>query len=133
MSLARADVERPDAISEIPGEPKHPIRPDDIRVSESGAAGRFGKFEVELSAGKLIQFFQARGWWISFSITELTAFYQKKGWDPNLMFFGLAGLWWSNSPLLGGWNKSWPCIAIDSDGRCNVTDVFIERCAKGGQ
>lgn len=90
--------------------------------------GSFGKAEVEISAGKLVQFFQSRGYWCSFTIDELARYYTLRGWNSNSMFFGLMGLWFDDG-MMGAWRHAHPCIAINNAGACFVTKEFIDRCA----
>lgn len=106
------------------------VRPDDVKLSEADTVlGGFGKAEVEQSAGKLVRFFQSRGYWCSFSLDELQRYYREKGWYTNSIFFGLAGAWYDDSTLSPGWVQSWPCIAIDTIGLHYVTEHFVLRCA----
>lgn len=118
-------------VVESSGETNAVLRPEDVEVSPAGTAGNFGKFEVELAAGKLVQFFQARGGWVTFTITELAAFYKRKKWDPNFMFFGLLGPWYDDSlglALMGSpWKESEIYVVQGSDGRYRVTDLFLKR------
>lgn len=105
------------------------IRPQDIKISDIGTVpGSFGKAEVEISAGRLVQFFQGRGYWCSFTIEELARYYTLRGWDPNSMFFGLAGVWYDDG-IIDSWRNSDPCIAITGSGKCFVTAEFIDKCA----
>lgn len=104
-----------------------PLRPEDIKVRNpdtNPCCGGFGKHEVEASAGKLIQFFQFRGHWGSFSMTELYNFYQLKGWDVDEILFGLAGAWFDDGP--GVWRNA---SYIGHFGTEMVVDKeFIRRC-----
>lgn len=100
----------------------------DINVQETLACGRFGKYEVEVAAGKLMTFLQERDTeWSSFTIRELAVFYESKHWEPNMMFFGLLGPWLDDC-MLGGYRESRPCLAIDDTGAYNVTKHFVDRC-----
>lgn len=57
--------------------------------------GGFGKAEVEVAVGMLVQFLAANGdnWAHPFSFRQLFAFYTSKDVDPNEMLFGLIGPW----------------------------------------
>ena len=103
--------------------------PKDIHLLDTGvlAGGGFGKFEVEEAAGHLVEFFRDRGGWSRFTIPDLISFYTRKDWNINLMFFGLAGVWYDDAQTLGGWRKAHPCVAFREDG-CFITDLFIRKC-----
>lgn len=106
------------------------IRPDDIKLqNDSVMGGGFGKAEIEKSAGKLVRFFQSRGYWGPFTFDQLQRYYREKGWNVGNAFFGLTGLWYDDTMLGSEWKESWPCIAIDAAGLHYVTDQFILRCA----
>lgn len=116
-------------VSELPGGSMgHPIRPKDIKLRNGLVDGRLGKVEVERIAGHLVEFFQSRTRWCAFTLEELREFYLSRGWDPNVMLFGLAGHWFDDGGM-GGWTNSFSYLAFGPDGDCHVTNVFIERCA----
>lgn len=110
------------------------VPPSAIKIRESGAAGMFGKHEVELAAGKLVAFFQKKGRWDKFSITELYNFYKSNNWNPDLMFFGLSGRWFDDSPIMiltgTPWVESDTFLVLGFDGYYRVTDLFIQKCLK---
>ena len=95
-------------------------------------AGCFGKAKVELSAGRLLEFFRHRDRWCSFTTEELRNFYlAHKGWDVNQMFFGLMGGWLDKEP--NSENSQWVApiriyLACNESGRWYVTDQFITAC-----
>jgi len=115
-------------VFESPTDNRFHIRPDDIKLINDSVAGVFGKAEIEQSAGKLVSFFQSRGYWCPFTLDELQRYYKEKGWNTNAVFFGLVGAWYDDT-FLPTWNESWPCLGISPDGLHYVTDHFILRCA----
>jgi len=118
-------------IYETPGsiDPTVP-RPRSLALDHNGpSVGKFGKYEVEEAAGKLLSFIQSRGnCWLSFTILELVEYYQTQGWDPNIMFFGLCGAWYDDSMSTLDYRKSRCCLALDPNGQYHVTSLFIETC-----
>lgn len=102
------------------------VKPEDIAFPRYGfSIGKFGKSEVEESAGKLVKFFQDRGTgWAAFTFHELHVYYTNKGWKPEEMLYGLLGAWMDD----GSW------MVVESVAYvvhwCNfltVTENFIER------
>ncbi len=103
------------------------IAPGDI----TNLSGTFGKFEVEEAAARIVAFFTDRGKWRDFTIEEMANFFRSKGWNPNTMFFGLLGGWWSDSGFGGDWiEPRHVYFAFTKDGTCLVTEEFIGKCAK---
>ncbi len=92
--------------------------------------GTFGKAEVEWSAMHLIEYFKLRGAWTTFTIAELTRFYEMKGWNSNTMFFGLLGGWYDTGGMGGLAAPRRIYLVCLPDGKWCVTDKFIERCAR---
>ncbi|OHA89328.1 MAG: hypothetical protein A2653_01390 [Candidatus Zambryskibacteria bacterium RIFCSPHIGHO2_01_FULL_43_25] len=96
------------------------------------AVGRFGKHEVEVAAAKLLLFFRSRGEWTRFTIRELVEFYNSQGWDPDLMFFGLSGVWYDDASLKQANREEWtdapPYLVLFTDGRYAITEKFIRAC-----
>lgn len=104
------------------------IRPEDFDLSQP-LLNTFGKAEIEWAAKKLLVFFQSRGYWFGFTLQEMIIFYNAKGWNPNLAFFGLMGGWYDDATFVGGWvETSDVYIAIGADGTYYVTDKFVEKC-----
>jgi hypothetical protein len=57
------------------------------------ACGRFGKFEVEKAAGRLVSYLRWRNeGWKPFTLSELTRFYVAKQWEDDILY-GLLGSW----------------------------------------
>lgn len=111
------------------GVSKHTPSPRDIARRDSGAVkGGFGKYEVEEVAGRLVSFFEEKGFWSEFSIEELGDFYRQRGWDPNTMLFGLLGPWYDDGAL-GSFRQFEPLIVYSPDGKMVVTERFIARCS----
>ena len=106
------------------------IRPQDIELDHSFATGRFGKYEIEETAGRLVAFMQFKGRWARFTISELYKFYELKGWNPDKMFAGLTGAWCDYGELANLWLETLPLLCFDLDGSCFVTDLFIKACAE---
>ncbi|MCR4274503.1 MAG: hypothetical protein NUW02_00410 [Candidatus Campbellbacteria bacterium] len=104
-------------------------RPSDISVRPTGATGRFGKLEVEVSAGRLVLFFQRKkgDLWAGFHLQELMKFYEENLWDPNLVFFGFWCSWLDMaSPQ---WMSPDQVLLVQDDrGVFHVTNRFIEAC-----
>lgn len=108
------------------------IRPHDIMAGKSGSLlSTFGKKEVEISAERLILFFQSYGYWTTFTLSELQEFYRKNNWDFNKALFGLVGGWFDDCGMFGNWITPVEVfLASDSIGNYYVTNHFINRCAK---
>ena len=112
--------------SEI-GEPIASTRPKDIKEIK-------GKWsddpEVKESVMLLIQFFQRRGCWCSFTISELMRFSKRKGRNPNLIFYGINGPFYSPYPqIIGSYNtQPEPWLVTHGDGKYVITTAFLERC-----
>jgi hypothetical protein len=66
------------------------IRPEDI---PDGNIFRFGKAETECAVGNLLGFFKEKGYWASFTISELYEYSKRVGFDPDGMLAGLIGYW----------------------------------------
>ena len=91
----------------------------------------FGNYEIESAAEKLILFFQSYGYWTTFTLEELRAFYLRNGWDFNKAFFGLMGGWYDDCGPFSVWlEPAEVFIASDSQGNYLVTNHFIDRCSK---
>lgn len=104
--------------------------PQDIRLDFGGTCGgRFGYSEVEHSAGRLVQFFQQQGNWNPTPVSNIREFYATKGWNPDAVFYGLAGLWIHIAPMCPEYIETHPCVVFDEKGNFCVTVEFIERCA----
>ena len=107
-------------------------RPSRIILSDScSARGGFGKCEVEVSAGHLVQFMREtkHDSWQMFKLPELAAFYQKQGWNSNEMLDGLTGAWLD---LGQGWPEIYETdifIVNLLGGDFVVTEEFVRRCA----
>lgn len=107
---------------------KHPIQPGDIHVGEcDNVLGGFGKHEVEVSAGKLVKFFQSRESWCKFTLSELAEFYRQNGWEPNEMLFGLMGGWYDDCGF-GVWREGINFIGHTGKRLC-ISEYFIQQCA----
>lgn len=106
------------------------IRPSMVQLTPNGQTMRsFGKFEVEVTAGRLVQFFREKDYWGVFRLTELFEFYRLNGWDPDTMLFGLIGRWHDD----GGTMIHWPSsqhLGMASDGSVYVTKEFVAACAR---
>jgi hypothetical protein len=131
--IQQVGAERPE-IASVSDRPIPQVHPREIQLRDTGATsiGTFNKNEVEISAGHLISFFQARGKWCGFTISDLVRFYDERGWDRNVMFFGLMGTWYDDGAL-GSWKNQYGETWIVQDPRGNmfVTGEFIERCLYG--
>jgi len=91
----------------------------------------FGKAEVELAAGRLLEYFRLRSIWCSFTIEQLQNFYKEKGFEPGGMFFGLIGGWYDDGGFGGAWREPGEIyLACDKSGNYCVTDKFIARCSQ---
>jgi hypothetical protein len=125
-------------IEERPGEVRFPTPPGKIKLQPGlvkehpPSAGDFGKAETEAAAGKLIAFFQARGWWVSFGIGELVSFYTERGWEIDDMFFGLIGTWYDDSSHEFRQPEE-IFIVLGNDRRYRVTNQFITLCFQGNR
>ncbi|PIZ98740.1 MAG: hypothetical protein COX77_03535, partial [Candidatus Komeilibacteria bacterium CG_4_10_14_0_2_um_filter_37_10] len=97
------------------------IRPKDLSVSNINTIGKFGKCEIEKSAGMLVKFFQTvkNNRWAPFTITELHQFYLAEEANPDKMFYGLAGLFFDDGGL-GSIREANPCLMFDSTGKICV-------------
>jgi hypothetical protein len=106
------------------------IRPEDVKLDSCGAvAGVFGKYEVEISAGRLVQYFRyRRKGWTYVSLTELRDFYQQNHWDWNRMLFGLMGAWWDDGGA-GSIVEGVDCLVYVNDA-LYPTKEFVSRCAR---
>jgi hypothetical protein len=109
---------------------KYKIDPENVVLNESGAVrGEFGKYEVEQSAGRLVQFFQYhRKGWKCFTFTELRGFYQQNNWDWNEMLFGLMGSWYDDGGA-GCIIEGVICVVHWKDTLW-VTKEFVDRVAR---
>lgn len=108
------------------------IFPSQVFIHNTGPAdgvGRFGKHEVEVTAGRLCAFFQRRGnKWSSFTVAELISFYREQGWPTDDPLFGLNGVWFDDGGM--GAYRVPAEVYLASDGtKFFVTNKFIERCA----
>lgn len=120
-------------VNETSGIRSQAVRPQDIKIRDTGAAGRFGKHEVEMAAGRLLAFFQEMGRWGKFTLTQLLNFYQAKGWNPDMMFFGLLGVWYDDSMMymMAGrspWLEAPVYLVLDDSGCYRITDLYIRQC-----
>jgi hypothetical protein len=102
-------------------------KPLELKVSETDTIGRFGKHEVEVSAGRLIRFLQLRNAWTDFSYGELMRFYEAKGWNPDTILYGLHGNWGDDAGIYT-WRRAHLYIAQNENGRLFVTDFFVRQC-----
>lgn len=92
--------------------------------------GRFGKCEVEQSAGKLLCFLQTQSReWEPFKFSDLAAYYEQQGWNPDAAFFGLTGLWWDDGMMTNGYRETDPRVICLGD-KWAVTNLFIEGCMR---
>ncbi|MEK7628775.1 MAG: hypothetical protein AAB421_05185 [Patescibacteria group bacterium] len=107
------------------------IRPRDITVRPRCSAGRFGKCETEIAAGRLVLFFKQRGYWSAFTTAELRAFSVEKGLlgEKEDLLFGLTGFWLDDGVLSFRYVGD-TYIVLLPDGTCAITEKFIEQCAK---
>ncbi|KKQ35546.1 MAG: hypothetical protein US50_C0012G0011 [Candidatus Nomurabacteria bacterium GW2011_GWB1_37_5] len=111
---------------------RYHIRPSDIKIKSGGMIGKFGKAELECSAALLVKFFQAKGKWTGFNISELKLFYETKI-QKNIeetfeeAIFGLFS-WWFDDAMHGQWREPLPCVVQDTDGIFYITEYFITRC-----
>lgn len=106
------------------------IWPSDVRLSANGwTVGSFGKHEIEVAAGRLVQFFRLKNYWGAFRLSELTAYYQAQGWNPDTMLFGLVGRWHDDRSKMNHWPPS-QYLGIASDGNVYVTKEFVAACAR---
>ncbi|MDO8442968.1 MAG: hypothetical protein Q7S81_01790 [bacterium] len=108
------------AINEDSESAQYHIRPEDIDVSRHFYSA-FGKAQVESAAQYVVRFCQQLGGWKSFRKEDLEKFYSENGGrkerlstDNKFPFF------WLNEKLL----------VQRPDGKCCVTDLFIDRCFK---
>jgi hypothetical protein len=93
--------------------------------------GCFSQAEVELAAGRLLEFFRTSDEWCSFSIQRLADFYAKKGWDANTMFFGLKGAYLDGGDTMRCREPDHIYIVEDAKGgELNITTAFIEQCSR---
>jgi len=107
--------------------PNYKISPKDVKLDACKAVfGGFGKYEVELAAGKLIQYFQYRNnGWCLFTFEELSEFYKGNHWDGSEMLFGLMGAWGDDYGIQEG------VISVVHTGNClSVTREFVDRCTR---
>lgn len=130
----------------MPDESEGPVsRPPFLPICEDGGMLRnyprprdiesllkcFGKHEVELSAGRLLEFFRTSDRWCSFTIEELTAFYKSHdGWNSNDMFYGLQGPYFDDGGMMGYREPDHIYVVGVGGGKYNVTNHFIEQCAQ---
>ena len=111
------------------------IRPSDIKLKDNGCTATlsFGKHEAEETAGKLVRFFQQKGYWAEFTPEELMA-YQKAnglwsdGWSDLQLLYGLAMADRCKKTNVIRWRKS-SVISVRPKGKLAITEEFILRCA----
>jgi hypothetical protein len=115
-----------DVIAETPNDKLYAVRPNDIYVGPGCLLSSFGAAEIEQEAARLVKFFQRKGHWSPFRMTELSLFYHENGWDARDALCGLAKPWFHD---WDGWvPAAKPYVVQDSEGRYFVTNLFIERC-----
>lgn len=108
-------------------------RPKDIVVSPGTTTGKFGKHEVEYAAGRLIAFFQSKGYWTPFTIEDLYLFYKENNFPFEGVFEGLCGYWIDGAlQFMTGtpWEEAYPFVVTNGEGKFCITDIFLERCLK---
>ena len=107
------------------------LRPEHIKVSKTNTTGFFGRFETEYAAGRLIKFFQSKGYWSSFTIEELVEFGKKNNISTDGIFDGLFGYWCDDSlqfiPKSNPWREAPPYI-VSGGKELLITDLFISAC-----
>ena len=102
---------------------KADIRPSEVMLGS--ISGKFEEHRVEESVENLLNFFQEKDMWQSFSFEELLQYCKRVGFNPEKMLFGLLGSWLeSGSGLL---REPQNYIVMDSNGRLCVTNSFIEK------
>ncbi len=104
--------------------------PNEIKlmgVASDPLAGRFGKCEVEMAAGKLLSFLQHRNkGWEEFTISDLFAYYKSKGWNPDMMFFGLLGPWFDDGMSTMDFRDTANVyLVVGDNGKYYFTDKFV--------
>lgn len=104
-----------------------PLPRELISNNDRYSIGKFSKAEVEVTAWRLVQFFQKTNSWGGFRPRELIRFYTTQGWNPDTMFFGLKGYWYDDGGL-GDYVQLPIYIVEHPDGTHYVTKKFIERC-----
>ncbi len=125
-------------VIETPGDTHYSTRPDEIALTHNGAVyASFGKAEIELAAGRLIQYFQFRGLWCPFTMGNLRIFYARRKWNwegtssDRGMLYGLYGHFLMENP--NGWAQCSPDAEfvrkLSSKKYC-ITDAFIAQCSR---
>ena len=98
------------------------------------ALGRFGAAEVEEAAWKLTTFLAFRATeegydgWVSFTLIQAMAYYKKRGWDPNLVFYGLVGGSSRQVYMECRLSESPVYLVLDELGCYAVTNLFVAAC-----
>lgn len=99
-----------------------------VKLDGCGAVmGGFGKYEVELAAGRLVEFLRTRSNY-GFTFKELTRFYEEHQWNPDEMLFGLLGVWLDDGPME---RVEGPPYVVHMGRFLMVTGEFLERVRKG--
>ena len=107
------------------------VRPSHIKLRGDGSVGDFGKREAEETAGKLLTYFQSKDSW-SFTITELFNFFVSRGWNPDMMLYGLSGVWEDpdTNGIIDPYVESDVYLILGSDGRYRITNLFLQKLAE---
>ncbi len=116
------------------GTSSHPELPNPSEITVvDNRVGRFGKHELEVTAGRLVLFMKERkaGLWDSFTLEELKEFYIVSCWKPNMMLDGLIGVYCDlggQVPELCGPFSTETFLVNILGGRFVVTGQFVQRC-----
>lgn len=110
----------------------HLGRPSQVHLRHSDSCGKFGKSEVETTAGRLVLFMKERkaDLWATFTISELKDFYKSNNWNPNTIFDGLIGSWIDLGDMMPVLYETDVFLVNLLGGKFCVTKEFIERCFK---
>ncbi len=91
------------------------------------ARGVFGKYEVEMAAGRLVEYLIHRGQgWKPFTLRGLIQFYDANNWESEDLLYGLLGHWIDDT--MGLMNP--PCYLINMGKELAFTSLFLERLIK---
>lgn len=109
---------------------KSQTKPIDIKIWGTDCAGHFGKNEVEQCAGTLVQFFQEKGEWGTFTLTELEEYSRARGKNSaDYPLLGLFGDWGDSGKFYNPGNRY---IVELGGNRLAVTAEFIRNCLEDG-